>query len=247
MTKMLKYAAAAVLALMLTVGLVGDMVEAQVGPGGAWVAVAVGTSGSSVPLLNGTNTWSAVQTHTSPINVGAIASGVGDTSAVPVNTAAQTISPRLFSTCGLNAAIATNLTSTANAASTDAYVAEVFVPANVSTTGAAVYQVATNNGNDTLYLADAAGNQVAHTASTASAGASQYQLIPWTTSPITIQGPATYYLVATNSATSNTWGAIIGPSTCGTVLLTSKTYGTFPTFTPPTTFVTLQGVLMSLY
>ena len=218
------------------------------GPIGAFVGVSIGTSGATVPLLNGVNTWSGIQTHTAATVVSAAGAGVGDTATAPVNSAAQSTSPRLFSTCGLNAAISTMYTSTANAAATDAYVAEVFVPANVSTTGAAVFQVGTNNGTDTLYLADAAGNQVLHTAATASAGATQYQLIPWTASPSVIQGPATYYLIATNSATSNTWGAIIGPSTCGTLLLTGKSYGTFPSgANAATTFVTLQGVMMSLY
>ena len=218
------------------------------GPIGAFVGVSIGTSGATVPLLNGVNTWSGTQTHTAPTVVAAAGSGIGLISTAPVNAAASTLAPRLFSnTCGLTN---TGGTSTANAAATNAWVAEIYVPYNVSTTGAAVYQVATNNGTDTLYLADNAGNQVLHTAAVTSAGASAYQLIPWTASPSVIQGPATYFLVATNSGTTNTFGTIPGPSTCAVIKITGATYGVFPTLAnpPASTFTaTNVGPIMSLY
>ena len=162
------------------------------------------------------------------------------------NTNGQlTISPRLMVTCAGDPT--TTGTSTANAASGDTYVSEIFVPANTSTTGAWVYNVATQNGNDTLYLADSAGNEILHTASTASSGGSAPQKIAWTASPTTIVGPGTYYLYYQNSGTSNTIGMWAAPGVCGTVLHTGGTYGTFPAITPPTTFTTLQGPVGGLY
>ena len=160
--------------------------------------------------------------------------------------AGLTASARNINTCGAPATLATSGTDTANAASSDTYVAELFVPTNVSTTGAALFNGGTQNGSATIYLADTAGTQIAHTASTATSGASQYQLIAWVGGPIAVKGPATYYMYFQNSATSNTWRAwAVGH--CGTVLATGGTYGTFPTLTPPTTFTTLVGPIGGLY
>ena len=155
-----------------------------------------------------------------------------------------TNSAREMGTCGAVATVTTSGTDTANAANTDAYVAEV--PYNVVTTGVALFNGSTQNGNVTIFLADSLGHQVLATASTATSGATVYQRIPWTAGAVTIQGPGAYYLVFQNSATSNSWrNWPVG--NCGTTLLTSGTYGTFPTFTPPTTFTTVQGPIGSLY
>ena len=177
-----------------------------------------------------------------PIGLFTPAAGIAPAS----NTNGQlTISPRLMTTCA--GAPAATGTSTANAGSGDTYVAEIFVPANTSTTGAWVYNVATQNGNDTLFLADSTGNEILHTASTASSGGSAPQKIAWTAGATSIVGPGTYYLYYQNSATSNTIGMWAAPGVCGTVLHTGGTYGTFPAITPPTTFTTLQGPVGGLY
>ena len=163
----------------------------------------------------------------------------------PTGQAQNILSPRLMTTCG--GAPTTTGTSTANAANTDTYVAEIEVKGNVSTTGAWVYNFATQNGNDTLYLADANGNEILHTASTASSGGSAVQKIAWTASPTTITGPGTYYLYYQNNGSTNTIGMWAAPGVCGTALLTGGTYGSFPATTPPTTFTTLQGPVGGLY
>ena len=166
--------------------------------------------------------------------------------AAAYNTNGQlTVSPRLMATCGGGAN--TTGTSTANAATGDTYVSELYVDANTSTTGAWVYNFATQNGNDELYLADSAGNQILHTASTASSGGSAGQTIAWRAGATTIVGPGTYFLYYQNSGSTNTIGMWAAPGVCGTVLHTGGTYGTFPAITPPTTFTTLQGPVGGLY
>ena len=155
----------------------------------------------------------------------------------------QYVSPRNMATCGVVGLV--NNTATANAAATDTYITEIFVPAFTVTTGVAVLNGTTAASNSTIYLADAYGNQIAHTASTAVAGASVYQLIPWT-AVVNINGPASYYLYFQNSGTTNTWETI-NNAACGTLLKTGTVYGTFPVLTPPTTFVTAQGPIGSLY
>lgn len=156
----------------------------------------------------------------------------------------QTISPRNIAGCNVVGLV--NNTATANAASTDVYITEIYIPANISTTGVAVLNGTTAANNNTIYLADVAGNQVAHTASTAVSGTSQYQLIPWASGPIAVNGPGTYYLYFTNSGTTNTWETI-NNAACGTALVTGATYGTFKSTTPPTTFTAAQGPIGSLY
>lgn len=155
-------------------------------------------------------------------------------------------SPRNINTCGAPAIATAQGTDTANAANTDTYVAEVFVPANISTTGAALFNGTTQNGNVTLYLANSAGTQIAHTASTATSGATAYQLIAWVGGPIAVVGPGTYYMYFQNSATSNSWRTFpVGH--CATSLHTGDTYGTFPTITPVATFTTNTGPYGGLY
>ena len=160
---------------------------------------------------------------------------------------ALTNSPRALGTCGGIATVATSGTDTANAAATDTYVAEIDIPYNVITTGVAIFNGGTQNGNDNIWLTDGLGHQLLATAATAASGASSYQRIPWTAGATAIQGPGTYYLLFQNSGTSNDWRTwAVG--NCGTALLTGGTNGTFPTFTaPPTTFTTVQGPIASLY
>jgi hypothetical protein len=159
-----------------------------------------------------------------------------------------TNSPRLISTC--NSQASPQVVSTTNAATTDSYVAELYVPANISTTGVAVLNANTVSNNNTIFLSDAAGNEVAHTASTVVAGTSVYQLIPWVGGPIAVTGPGSYYIVAQNNGTTNNWKTFSAAATgvfCGTALLTGGTYGTFPTFSPPTTYTADVGPLANLY
>jgi len=244
--------------LGLEIGVTGTGTVSVGGTTAATSSLKVATAASQVDQINiagsvtgtpGTPTISAVGTDTN-INVVVTPKGTGSLvptggiSAASQNAVVQTVSPRLIGACGQAGLNAT--TATANAASTDVYISEIFVPANVSTTGVAVLNGTTANGNNTIYLADVAGNQVAHTASTAVSGTSTYQLIAWVGGPIAVNGPGTYYLYFTNSATSNTWETI-NTGSCGTALVTGATYGTFKTTTPPTTFTTAQGPSGSLY
>lgn len=173
-------------------------------------------------------------------------SASGVTTATGGLTGPTATSPRTLNTCGVPATLTTSGTDTVNAAATDTYVSEITVPVNISTTGASLFNGTTQNGNVTVYLADSAGNQIAHTASTATSGATQYQSIAWVGGPIAVVGPATYYMYFQNSATSNSWRTL-AVGHCGTVLHTGDTYGTFPTITPPTTFTTVVGPIAGLY
>lgn len=233
---------------------IGDLIYASATTP-TWARLAAVASGALLQAA-GTNTAPAWGTTlsgaytfsnaTGPVVTGALSptGGIGPAS---VGGAGLTNSPRLFNTCGSPAIISTQGTNTANAASTDTYVAEIWIPANVSTTGGAAFNGGTAAGNVTYYLADSSGNQVAHTASTAMSGTTAYQQVAWVGGPISITGPGTYYLYFQNNGTSGTWRTFPVAGSCGTVLLTGGTYGTFPATTPPTTFTTNVGPIGALY
>ena len=209
---------------------------------------------ATTATFSGADTFSSTLTVTGALTTTAATvpnGGVGVARNVDAAAASiqLTSSAREIATCGAPATLTTSGTDTTDAANTDTYVAEIDVPWNVSTTGAAVFNGTTPATNMTVYLADSGGNQVAHTASTAQSGATAYQRVAWVGGPIAITGPGTYYLAIQGSGTTldlRMWAV----GNCGTVLLTGDTYGTFPANlvgAGPATFVTLQGPLMSLY
>lgn len=158
----------------------------------------------------------------------------------------STISPRCWHTGGNPPSISTDMAD-GTPSVTETYWAEVFVPANATITGVAIFNgSATGSGNVTVYLASAAGANLAHTASTAVTGTDAYQLVPFS-APLAVTGPATYYVGSQyNNATTHfnfhTIGAFGAGKSTGTV------YGTFPTTpTMPTTFTTAQGPVATLY
>lgn len=156
-----------------------------------------------------------------------------------------TFSPRNCHTGGTAAQVSTDFTNS-TPSTTETYYAEVFLPANASLTGVAVFNGSDVTGNITVYLTNSAGTNLAHSASTAGSGTDAYQLVPFTT-PYAAKGPATYYVVTQyNSGTARYNTHTIG--SFGTGKQTSTTYGTFPTTpTIPTTFTTALGNVASLY
>lgn len=154
---------------------------------------------------------------------------------------------RLMST-GNEAAIATTSGTNLDIVTTETYRAEVFVPANCSSTGVAIFNGTAVAGNVQAYLITAAGAQVTGvlTASTAQAGTTAYQLIPWAGGPYTILGPATYYIaVQGNNASGDLRTHTVG--TFGADKQTGTTYGTLTVATSPTTFTTGLGPIANLY
>lgn len=156
------------------------------------------------------------------------------------------VSPRLFHTGGVTALSAASSYTSQTPVATEFYFAEVYVDANCTITGAAVFNSATISGNMKVGLFDSAGNNVATSASTAMSGTSAYQRVPFT-GTYAAKGPATYYVgVFYDNATArpNTF-------TSGNFGVGNKTAQTFSTgftaITPPTTFTTALGPVASLY
>lgn len=154
-------------------------------------------------------------------------------------------SPRLCHTGG-EPAIATTSGTDATPVATEVYIAEVFIPCNVTVTGVAVFNGSVASGNMKVGLADSTGAVVATSASTAMSGTDAYQRIAFTGAYDAV-GPATYYVlqfVDNNTARINTHTV----GNFGASKQTGQTYATgFTTITPPTTFTTALGPIASLY
>lgn len=157
------------------------------------------------------------------------------------------VSCRMFFT-GNEPAIATTSGSNLDIVTTETYRAEIFVPANCSSTGVAIFNGTAVAGNVQAYLIDSTGAQVTGvlTASTAQSGTTAYQLIPWAGGPYTIKGPATYWIAVQGDNSSgdlrtHTVGTFGADKQTGTV------YGTLTVAASPTTFTTAVGPLANLY
>ncbi len=133
---------------------------------------------------------------------------------------------------------------------TEVYACEIFVPANTTITGIAIRSGSVASGNVKVGLADAAGNVLKTSASTAVAGAAGvYQRIPFTGGAYVAPGPATYFVLtfydnATVRGSTHTEGDF------GAGKLTAQTYATgfvSNAALAPTTFTTALGPVASLY
>lgn len=130
---------------------------------------------------------------------------------------------------------------------TETYVSEIFVPCNCTITGVALFNGSDVTGNVTVGLADSSGAPIAaaKSASTAGSGTDAIQRIPFAT-PYAAVGPATYFIqVQYDSATARYNTHVLGNH--GVLVQTSQVYGTFASFTAPTTFVTNVGNVAALY
>lgn len=154
-------------------------------------------------------------------------------------------SPRLVHTGGLPPTAAADFTN-ATPVTTETYYAEVFIPANMSVTGVAVFNGSAADGDVTVGLADSTGVVVASSATTtAQSGTDAYQRIAFS-SAYSAKGPATYYVLTQNSTTTARYNAhTVGNFSAGKV--TSQTYGTLADITPATTFTTAVGPVATLY
>jgi hypothetical protein len=156
------------------------------------------------------------------------------------------VSPRNWATCGTSGNAATAAFTDQTPVNTEVYIAEVFVPANATITGVALFNGSVASGNVKVGLANSSGANVATSASTAVSGTTAYQRVPFT-GTYAAKGPATYYVESfydnnTVRGTTHTVGD------CGASKQTGQTYATgFTTVTPPTTFTTALGPVASLY
>ena len=173
---------------------------------------------------------------------------VGGTLTVTGGVAASggfSISPRTLHTGGVAPAAAADGTNV-TPATTSTYYAEVFVPANVTLTGVAVFNGSAADGNVHVGLANSSGTIVAESnTTTAQSGTDTFQRVPFTSS-YAAKGPATYYVLTQNSTTTARFNAhAIGNFSAAAV--TSQTYGTFTTLSPVTTFTADVGPIATLY
>lgn len=128
---------------------------------------------------------------------------------------------------------------------TETYIAEVFIPANMTVTGVSLFNGSAAAGNVKVGLANSSGVNVAASASTAQSGTDAYQRVDFS-APYSAVGPATYYV----TIQFNNTGARFNTHTFGDFgasKKTGETFGTFTTITPPTTFTTALGPMASLY
>lgn len=153
-----------------------------------------------------------------------------------------TISPRSFpNAVGIASASLTPSTTTT-------YITQVFLPANATITGISVRNGTLAGGNITVGLADSTGAPIAaaKSASTAQSGTAIYQDVPFA-APYVAVGPATYYVQVQYSAATAAGASTYTQAAMATATQTSGTYGTFVSFTPPTTFTASSGICVGLY
>jgi len=159
-------------------------------------------------------------------------------------------SPRLCHTGGMGATISTQGTNL-TVVVTELYVAELFIPANCTITGASIFWGDATEGNAKVCLFDSAGTRVAISASTDVSGhtVDAYSTrIPFSAT-YAAKGPATYYLgvIADNTAHRiNTH--VLGDFGAGKITgLVYATEAGYASITVPTTFTTGLGPIGSVY
>jgi len=153
-------------------------------------------------------------------------------------------SPRNFAVGGLVPAVSTDFTD-ATPVNTETYIGEVFVPANCTVTGIAVFNGSNVTDNIIVALANSSGAIVAQSISTAGSGTDAYQRIPFTGTYAAV-GPATYYVLSQYAGSTSRYNAPPLGS-FGASKKTGEVFGTFTTITPPTTFTTNLCNIASLY
>lgn len=155
--------------------------------------------------------------------------------------------PRLCHTGGVPATASTDGTDS-TPVTTEVYIAEVFVPCNMTITGVS-HLMGSVGTNDKVIVAlyDSSGTVVANSAlaGTTSVGTDAYQRVAFT-SPYAAVGPATYYISTswdgtTDRFNTHTFGDF------GASKATGEVFGTLSSITPPTTFTTGVGPIASLY
>lgn len=200
---------------------------------GAYTGTFNGTVGATTPS---TGAFTTVVASAAITPTGGVAAAAGFTA-----------SPRTIHTCAKAAVLSTDGTDVTPAV-TEQFAAEVFIPANMTVTGVAIFNGSAVAGNVQISMYTSAGAPItaAQSASTALSGTDAYQLVPFAT-PWAAKGPATYYVNTQYNNTGARLNTILFGTSCGTVKYTSQTYGTFVAQTAPTTFTASVGPYASLY
>lgn len=132
---------------------------------------------------------------------------------------------------------------------TEFYYVEIFIPANCSVAGIALFNSATISGNVKVGLFDSSGNLLESSVSTAmtGGGSPSFQRIPFNGGAYSAVGPATYYVGAFyDNTTVRPFTFTQGDFSAGKV--TGQTYATgFTNFSPATTFTAFLGPVGMLY
>jgi len=195
---------------------------------------------STLARSSGTNTFTGAQTFsTAIVPTGGVGAAGGFTS-----------SPRNVHTGGIPVMLSTDGTEL-TITNTELYVAEVFIPANVTVTGVAQFWGATTDGNAKVMLFNSAGARVAISASTDISGftGDSYGTRIAFTATYAAVGPATYYVgiicdTGTNTINTHTLGNFGAGKITGLVYATEAGYASI---TVPTTFTTGLGPIATLY
>lgn len=160
------------------------------------------------------------------------------------------VSPRLVHTGGVPAQISTEGTDLAVVV-TELYVAEVFIPCNMTVTGVAVMWGSATEGNAKVMLFDSAGTRVAISATTdiSAYTADSYGSRIAFTGTYAAVGPATYYVGVMGDSSSNKINThILGNFGAGKITgLVYATESGYASITVPTTFTTGLGPIATLY
>lgn len=133
------------------------------------------------------------------------------------------------------------------------YWSQIFIPTNMTLTGACLLNGATvTTDKHIVFLANAAGTIIANSALAGVAdtgNASSYQCQAFTAT-IAVTGPGTYFIGTQPNGTTDTfytYTAKGAPTNYGTGLTTCAVFGTLCNITPTVTFTTAQGPLMMVY
>lgn len=130
-------------------------------------------------------------------------------------------------------------------ATTETYVARVFIPANALITGISLLNGSAVAGNVTAILYDWNGAPVAQSASTAQSGTAAFQDFALAT-PYQAVGPGLYFIgFQFNNTSARFRTHILGRFTA--FKKTGETYGTATALTSPNSFTTGVGPIASTY
>lgn len=224
-----------------TIGITGNRMynNSTAGPN----AIAVG--GASTNVLEAGNTITGYPTGAYGTMQASSLVGFGSRGGLAA-AGGLTAAPRNVHTCGMGPNSAAAAYTSQTPVTTEFYFAELFIPSNTTLTGLGIFNSATISGNVKVGLADSTGAVVATSASTAMAGVSVYQRVPFTAT-YTAVGPGTYYALAFYD------NATVRPNTitaanCGVGKSVGQTYATgFTTIAAPTTFTTALAPVMTAY
>ena len=219
-------------------------------------AVAAGTVAAAVISSGADANLTVNAKGTGTIGIGSVSTGI--VTITPATTvtgiitptggitaaADQTISPRNIHVGGTSAMLAAD-GNDSTPVNTETYIGEVFIPANCTITGVAVFNGSNVTDNVIVALANSGGTVVAQSISTAGSGTDAYQRVPFT-GTYAAKGPATYYVLTQYAGSTSRYNTFASGN-FGASKKTGEVFGTFTTITPPTTFTTALANIASLY